>query len=151
MSFSRKKNNKTQVYFNDLKLFEDDEFYYYDAYSEKAFDKIFISVINYIHKKKKRLRICSYKVRIEKIPPLTHENIKYIIRITKEESNMKTFLLYNLKTKIAYAIICENNENFICSDSFIGDIQADISIAFEKGSMDDLIVNHGISYKSLSN
>ena len=146
-----KKKNEDYIVFKDLKLYNDDSFYYYENYSSAVFNKIFITFVNFVNEKKQKIKIRSYKLKIDNNPNLPNENIKYIIRITKEILNMKTFILYNLKTNIAYSIICEYSENHLCSNNFIGDVQTDISLAFEKGAMDDIIINNGISYKLTSN
>jgi hypothetical protein len=146
-----KKNNDEIIAIKDLKLYNDDDLYYYENYSETVFNKIFIPFINFVNEKKKKIKLRSYKLRIDSIPNLPNEKIKYVIRITKEVLDIKTFVLYNLVTNIAYSIICEYSENHICSGNFIGDIQSDISLAFRKGAMDDIINNHGISYKLVSN
>jgi len=150
-----RKETKERTYginnFKDLRLYEDDEIFYYKKYSENVFNKLFITFVNFINSKGKRVKICLYKFKISIIPSLPKESIKYIVRITKEVLNIKTISLYNLNSNILFVIICEYNESYNCSNNFIGDIQTDISLAFEKNAMDDLIIKNDLSFKLRSN
>jgi hypothetical protein len=132
-------------------LSETDEMYFYDSYSDEAFEKIFISFINHSYSKNKKIKIMSYYYKITEILNIPNNNMQYLIRITKENNGIKIFIVYNLKAKVAYAIVCENNEMYLCSDNFINDIQVDLSFGFNGNPMNELIRDYGISHKGSSN
>jgi hypothetical protein len=57
--------------------------YFYDSYSDKAFEKIFISFVDYSYSKNRKIKAMSYYYKTTETLDIKNSSTQYIVRITK--------------------------------------------------------------------